>query len=162
DRWALVKTGDADDSEDVTQEVLVRLHMGIRRFRARARFTTWLYQVTTNTAAELHRRRRSRQRTLERHREQLAVDAHAADDVGADLATDRNLAALVRNFLQDLPLRQREVFDLVDLQDYAPIEVSKMLRMNPATVRAHLFRARRAIRGRILERHPDLIEEYRV
>jgi hypothetical protein len=35
-----------------------------------------------------------------------------------------------------------------------------MMKMKPVTVRAHLFRARRAMRERILARHPDLIEDY--
>jgi len=158
-RWALVQTGDSDDAEDVTQEVLVRLHMGIRRYHARSRFTTWLYQVTRNAAAEFHRRRKSRQRTLERHREHGAIDAELATG-NAGMPPDGGLAKLVRGFLHDLPTRQREVFDLVDLQQYAPVEVSKMLKMNPGTVRAHLFRARRTMRERILARYPDLVEEY--
>lgn len=159
-RWALVQTGDSDDAEDVTQEVLVRLNMGIRRYHARSRFTTWLYQVTRNAAAEFHRRRKSRQRALERHHEQSIIETELAGE-GADMARDGGLAGLLRRFVNTLPLRQREVFDLVDLQDHAPIEVSKMLGMNPVTVRAHLFRARRAIRERILEQHPDFVEEYR-
>jgi len=159
-RWALVQTGDADDAEDVTQEVLVRLHMGIRQFHARSRFTTWLFQVTRNAAAEFHRRRRSRQRTLERHRECQTVDAEFASE-GVDGGQVGTLTGLVRSLLKELPSRQREVFDLVDLQDHTPVEVSKMLKMNPVTVRAHLFRARRAMRERMLEAHPSLVEEYR-
>jgi hypothetical protein len=33
--------------------------------------------------------------------------------------------------------------------------------MNPVTVRANLFKARRTIRQRMLEEHPRLVEEYR-
>ncbi len=159
-RWALVQTGDADDAEDVAQEVLVRVHAGLRRYQARSRFTTWLFQITRNTSAEFHRRRRSRERALERHRALELVDAESSDSQ-TEASHGSTLARLVRGFLTDLPLRQREVFDLVDLQDHAPIEVSEMLGMNPVTVRAHLFRARRAIRERILRRHPDLVEDYR-
>jgi RNA polymerase sigma-70 factor (ECF subfamily) len=158
-RWALVHTGDSDDAEDVTQEVLVRLHKRIRQYHARSRFTTWLFQVTRNASAEFHRRRKSRQRTLDRHREEQDVEAERAV-AGVDEMHTGELAGLVRSFLRDLPTRQREVLDLVDLQEYAPIEVSKMLKMNPVTVRAHLFRARRAMRERILALHPDFVEEY--
>jgi len=159
-RWALVQTGDGDDAEDVAQEVLVRVHAGLRRYQSRSRFTTWLFQITRNTAAEFHRRRRSRERALERHRALELVDAESGDSQ-TEASHGSMLARLVRGFLMDLPLKQREVFDLVDLQDHAPIEVSEMLGMNPVTVRVHLFRARRAIRERILQRHPDLVEDYR-
>ena len=63
---------------------------------------------------------------------------------------------LVLAYFRALPARQREVFDLVDLQGYSPAEVATMLDLNPATVRASLFKARRTVRRKIFERHPEL------
>src|SRR5918912_942469 len=54
-RWALVRTGDPDDAEDVAQDVVIRVHRGLARFEGRARFTTWLYRLTANAAVELGR-----------------------------------------------------------------------------------------------------------
>jgi RNA polymerase sigma-70 factor (ECF subfamily) len=56
--------------------------------------------------------------------------------------------------------RQREVFDLVDLQGFASAEVSEMLGLEAVTVRSHLFRARKTIRKKILESAPELVEGY--
>ena len=39
-RWALVHTGETADAEDVTQDVMVRLHGSLHRFSGRSRFTT--------------------------------------------------------------------------------------------------------------------------
>ncbi len=69
------------------------------------------------------------------------------------------LAAAARTELRNLPPRQREVFALADLDDVAPVEIAERLGMNPITVRAHLFRARRTIRARLLALHPDLVRE---
>jgi RNA polymerase sigma-70 factor (ECF subfamily) len=41
-RWALVKTGDADDAEDVTQRVLIQLFKKLGSFRGRSSFKSWL------------------------------------------------------------------------------------------------------------------------
>jgi len=159
-RWALVQAGDPDDAEDVTQEVLIRLHKGIQRFRGTSRFTTWLFQITRNTAIELHRRRRTRERLADRVR--MAHEPESASPARPDqTVAEYGIADVVREFLTELPERQREVFDLVDLQDVAPIDVSEMLDLKPVTVRANLFRARRALRARILERYPELTEEFR-
>jgi RNA polymerase sigma factor (sigma-70 family) len=62
--------------------------------------------------------------------------------------------------MQKLSDRQREVFDLVDLQGFSTVEVSAMLKMEPVTVRSHLFRARKAIRKKILDNYPELVEGY--
>lgn len=156
-RWALVHTGDPDDADDVAQEVLVTVHRRLDAFRGQARFTTWLYRVTQNAAAGFHRRRVSRWRTAR-------LAASEGDDRGrerdpAERVADAGLAELVREFFRDLPMRQRATFDLVDLQGYTPLEAAEMLGMKPATARAHLFKARRTIRARILELDPALAEE---
>lgn len=158
-RWALTHTGDLDDADDVTQETLVRLHTKLAQYRAESRFTTWLYQVTRSAALEIHRGRR--RRALGRARLRLHGGG-GADDPREDRlerlhASD--VAQLVRTLFEDLPERQREVFDLVDLQGHSPREVSAMLGLEPPTVRVHLLRARRAIRERILARHPHMAEQ---
>ena len=159
-RWALVQTGDPDDADDVVQEVLLRLHRRLRSYRGRSRFTTWLFQITRNAALELHRTRMRAQRLARR------VDRLKPDD--QDGAVDRleqlhtsSVVEVVRVFLHDLPSRQRQIFDLADLQGYAPTEIGRMLEMNPVTVRANLCKARRAIRTKILERHPEMVEGLR-
>ena len=175
-RWALVRTGDLDEAEDVTQEVLLRMDRYLETFDGRARFTTWLYRVTANTAAS-RRRRRVRERavggagalregetsgtglptTIARERAASADPALAA----LDRIESKRLAALVRHFFEELPARQREVFDLADLQGHAPAEVAEMLELHPGTVRTHLHRARRTIRKRMLEVHPELEDRVR-
>jgi RNA polymerase sigma-70 factor (ECF subfamily) len=157
-RWALVATGDPDDAEDVTQEVLVRLHTAIRRYRGRSQFSTWLYQVTRNAALD-HRRREVRR--LARRAPIEAADRqreHPEDRQLGGIAAGR-IAAVVRRFLVTLPERQRQVFDLVDLQDVPQAEAASLLGMKPATARVHLFKARRALREHLTERHAALVED---
>lgn len=157
-RWAVARTGDRDDAEDVTQETLVRLHRHLPSFDGRSRFSTWLYQVTRSAAADLHRKRARRERLAARVERQSPA---AVDPRSDEAVTDEKRASdLVKAFLKELSERQREVFDLVDLQGFSTVEVSEMLRMEPVTVRSHLFRARKAIRKRMLESYPELVEGY--
>jgi RNA polymerase sigma-70 factor (ECF subfamily) len=66
----------------------------------------------------------------------------------------------VTALFRDLPVRQREVFYLVDIEGHEAMEVASRLGLRPVTVRAHLFRARHTLRSRILARHPEIAEEY--
>jgi RNA polymerase sigma-70 factor (ECF subfamily) len=158
-RWALARTGDRDDADDVTQEVLVRLHRNIGSYDGRSQFTTWLYQVTRRSAADLHRKRARRERLALRVRQE--TPAATDDPRGKEETTDEKRASgLVKTFLKELSERQREIFALCDLQGFGPVEVGAMLGMEPVTVRSHLFRARKAIRKKILERVPELVEGY--
>ncbi len=157
-RWALAQTGDPDDADDVVQHVLVGLSTRLTRFRGESRFTTWLYRLTRNAAADHFRNADRRKRAEGRaaaDRATVTTTGGAATRMEATETLDIVLAAYGR-----LPARQREVFDLVDLQGYRPSEVAEMLDMIPVTIRAHLHKARRAVRATILSSQPDFVEEY--
>ena len=66
---------------------------------------------------------------------------------------------IVTELFRALPARQREVFHLTEVEGLAAAQIAERLRMSPVTVRAHLFRARRALRARILAHHPELAED---
>jgi RNA polymerase sigma-70 factor (ECF subfamily) len=74
-------------------------------------------------------------------------------DPGARVDREK-ITAYIRHFFRELPPRQREVFDLVDLQGHDPIDVAAMIGIKPGTVRANLFKARASIRASILAQHP--------
>ena len=158
-RWALGRTGSPDDADDVAQTVLVRLHGKLGAYLG-GRFTAWLYRMTASVAEEIRRKRQRRIRLLEDH------FAHQGDAFAAEPALEGSIdaariARIVLERFRELPDRQREVFDLVDLQGHTPAEVAELLGLEPVTVRTNLLRARRAIRRKILECHPRLLEEYR-
>lgn len=153
-RWALVRVGEPDEAEDVTQEVLLRLYRHLPSWEGRGRFTTWLFGVTRNAAASQATRNKRRvrmgdsidgPRTVAGAEEQVLGRLHATGMVEG-----------LEGFLHELPARQRELFDLIDIQGFTPAEVARMLDMNASTVRVHLFKARRRIRAWMLRRDPDL------
>jgi RNA polymerase sigma-70 factor, ECF subfamily len=156
--WAGRIAADPDEAEDVTQDVLIKLQRILHKFAGSSRFSTWLYQVTRNTALE--RRRREARHSGPRID---AIELHEAALVApavVDLVDETLLARAILEHFDALPARQRQIFELADLQGRSPIEIAGMLDMKPVTVRASLFKARRTIRTRMLEQHPDLLKEY--
>ena len=159
-RWALVRAGGEDEADEVVQETLVRAYRSLGEFREEARFSTWLYRIARNVWLDLERSRRARNRrddALGREREMQPGRGSRPDEA----LMEDEVAGLVRRFFRELPVRQREVFDLVDLQGYQPTEAAGMMEVSASTARVHLHRARKAIRRAILEHHPDLAREYR-
>ncbi len=154
--WAARFTDDSDAADDVTQEVLIGLERRVKRFDGASRFSTWLFAVTRNVALSQRRRDQRRAMLLERRFEGEGVvvgtTEHDPDAV--------RLAELVVQYYDALPRRQRSIFEMVDLRGMAPAEVARELGMEQVTVRAHLFKARRAIRARMLEQHERMLKEY--
>lgn len=161
-RWALARTGDPDEADEVVQETLIRMHGSLQGFTGASRLSSWLYRVLANTANQRDRRRGRRPTVPMRSVGEEAVAAGDRPDPPDPLGSlhARRMAAVVREYFETLSPGQRQVLEMVDHQGMRPMEVAEALDMNPVTVRAHLFRARRALRSRILERYPELMEGY--
>ena len=157
-RWALVKTGEADDAEDVTQRVLIQVFKKLGTFRGGSSFHSWLYRITSNAAGELHRRRGARERAMAKWEEKKGEEDAEPTVLGRLAGSEA--AQATRALFSELPERQREIFDLVELQGYTATEVAEMLVVSASTVRVHLLRARRTLRARIMEQHPALAEDF--
>ena len=154
--WAARVVHDDDDADDVAQQVLLKLHLRLREFEGRSRFTTWLYRMTLNTA--LNRRR------IDRRRAGLLLritpqSASIIPDADVRAESDR-IAALVRACLDELSNRERQVFEMADLNGVPTGEIAARLNLEPVSVRAALSRARKRIRLRMMEQHRHLLEEY--
>ena len=148
-RWAWMHTADADDAEDVTQAVLLRVHTRIGEFDGRSSLATWLYRITSNACVELHRRRSAWRRLRDRWSNHAASSGTLIPDALDHIASERTVE-IIRKMMTTLSGKQRAAVDLVDLQGYEPIEAARMMDMNPATLRTHLLRGRTAIRNALL------------
>jgi RNA polymerase sigma-70 factor, ECF subfamily len=152
--WATRFTDDEDAADDIAQEVLIALERRVQHFDGRSKFSTWLFTVTRNVALTQRRRASRRAEILERR----IVDDVTTPDADPDA---RRLAELALQYFDALPGKQRLIFDLCDIKGSTPADVARELGMEQSTVRAHLFKARRAIRSRLLEHHERLLREYR-
>ena len=142
-------TGDPDDAEDVAQLVLVKTLNSIASFDGRAKVTSWVYRITRNASLDHRRAKRQEQRLAEKA-ELLAEARTPQFDDPLDKIEMKRTLRLIRTLLRGLPMTQREVFDLVDLQGLRPAEAARLLEMNPNTLRVHLLRARRRMRKEML------------
>jgi RNA polymerase sigma-70 factor (ECF subfamily) len=135
-------TGHPEDALDATQEALVAVVRGLRRYDGRARFTTWLYRVATNAALDELRRRKRRPEPVDLP-EDGTRSPSVESAVTARLDVDAALASLGPEFRAAVVLR-----DLCDL-DYG--EIADILDIPIGTVRSRIARGRAAIADRLRE-----------
>src|SRR5271168_2270760 len=109
------------DAEDVAQEAVVKAFANIRQFRAEARFSTWLIQITVNEA--LMRRRRERTVVMERldgHRsgEEEYAPREFADwrELPSESLERKEVRQRLAKALATLDRKYREVFVLRDME----------------------------------------------
>jgi RNA polymerase sigma-70 factor (ECF subfamily) len=150
-RWSLTYARDPDEADEIVQDTFVLIHRKMSQYRGDSPVEAWAYRIARRVAFQRHRKDH-RRRALSAAAFADADDVYNTDPGGR---VDRQkIAEYVKRFFTELPPRQREVFDLVDLQGYDPAEAARLLNTSSNTVRGNLFKARSALRARILEDHP--------
>lgn len=149
-------TGNHHDAEDVSQEVFVRVHRSIGRFRGDAKLSSWLHRITVN--ANIDRVRRKRPDLMDHEgleREHAASERADRGDVAHEAAMSI-AAEHVEKALDDLPDQQRTVFVLRHYHDLPLREIAESLGVTDGTVKSSLFRAVRTLRERLSCYRADL------
>ena len=155
-RWSLMFANDPDEAEDIAQEVFVRAHSRLSQYRSDGSLEAWFYAITRRAANQMRRKGKRRNRLALSPGARPAREVYTTDPGGR---VDRErAAALIHEMFSKLPPRQREIFDLIDLQGLTPAEVAERTGMKPASVRANLFKARSSIRAKFLATHPSYSE----
>lgn len=136
-RIAYARLRDVDAANDLTQEVFLRLARHRRPVFRGGRFTTWLYRVTANLAADEWRRRR---------RQPVACEGSLPDEGRESMAAEQVDLARVLAILARLPRRQREAFELRILEAWSVAEAAAAMGVTEGSVKTHLHRALNTVR----------------
>jgi RNA polymerase sigma-70 factor (ECF subfamily) len=126
------------DSDELTQDVFVRVWQKLGTFRGDSAFGTWLHRLTVNVVIEKFRADTARRQRLYDGEDifQTLSAPHRPRDVRIDF----------ENALEKLPDGAREIFVLHDVEGYKHHEIGTLLGISPGTSKAQLHRARMMLR----------------
>jgi len=141
---------DANEAEDVVQETFVRIWRNLARFDTTRSFTTWAYAIATNRCRDRLRERQRRPSTQMEPEQMNELEGPA--DVSATVNA-AELQEIIRRLTERLPLKQRLVFTLRDLQDLSVREVAAIVRISEASVKTNLHLARRKLRRELTQEY---------
>jgi RNA polymerase sigma-70 factor, ECF subfamily len=139
------------DAEDAAQEAMLKAFTNIRQFRAEARFSTWLIQITVNEA--LMRRRRERTVPMEGLDDRLEEESEYAPrdfadwrEIPSEALERKQVRQRLAHALGTLDRKYREVFMLRDMEHLNIQETAEALGITVASVKTRLLRARLMLR----------------
>ena len=134
-------TGDDEEARDLAQDVLIRLHKGLAKYRE-GNFEGWLYRTTVNAF-------RDRLRKRKRLREDVLPDEPPGMRTTTIVEEEVQLAELhdvVQRALVKIPAEYREAVVLRDLEGRSYDEIAEILEIPAGTVRSRIHRGREALR----------------
>ena len=141
--------GDRDEAEDIVQDAFVIVHRRLAEFDHARPFPAWLFGIVRRLAERGRTRAARHKRLWELWGTRESDAPHELAPDGAHAARSQLEAVYVA--MRALPPMQRVCFELVAIRDVAPADAAAMHGISEATVRQHVFRARKAIRTIVRE-----------
>ena len=151
--WFICRyVGDQETARDLLQETFVRLYFNARKFKPRARFSTWLHAIAMNLCRDY-----SRSKQYRKERITFSFDASekgetrisdTAEMPGEALVSEERLAALERA-ISELPHKLKTALILFSLENRSQAECAELLGVTDKTVETRVYRARKILQKRL-------------
>lgn len=146
-RLAYRMCGNAYDADEAAQEAFVAAWRALPNFRGDAKFSTWLYRLTTNAAIDVMRREKRHQTVGDGEKMELADDADSPQETvertEQQEAVQKALATLSEEYREVLLLRYMEELDYAEIAD--------VLQLPSGTVKSRINRAKAALKAALLK-----------
>jgi RNA polymerase sigma-70 factor (ECF subfamily) len=139
---------DHDDTNDVLQNVFIKVWNGLANFREDSQLFTWLYRIATNESLSFleQKKRKSADYSLS------DVGAMMEDRIKADQNFDANkLEWKLQLAIQQLPEKQRMVFNLRYYDEMPYEQMSRVLGTSEGALKASYHHAARKIEDYLLK-----------
>jgi RNA polymerase sigma-70 factor (ECF subfamily) len=143
-RVAARLTGNLEDGKDVAQEVFLKLHRELNRFREERELGPWLYRVTINACFDAKRKRKRSPLTSIGPESSMWRSGGPTPEEATRALEDQKL---LEQGMQALTDRERAAIALRELEGLSTSEVAGILGSNESTVRVQISAARLKLRA---------------
>jgi RNA polymerase sigma-70 factor (ECF subfamily) len=143
----LKMVNDKDDADDLTIEAFGKAFKRLQQYTPNYAFSTWLFKIASNNCIDFIRKKKKRMVSID-----SAFENDDGDTMKMDLESDgltpmesvmkQEKIAHMRDIVQKLKPRYRELIELRYFKELSYDEISKELELPLGTVKAQLFRAR--------------------
>ena len=135
-----------EDVEDICQEVFIKVHKSLFRFRFQSKLSTWIARIAYFTSINY----------LKKHKKELQIDYpedlenyHFTNDTPELLLAQKDVARYIEQLVLQLPAKYRTVITLYHLHSFSYEEIGEVTGMPLGTIKNYLFRARKLLKEKI-------------
>jgi len=153
-RLAMGLTHNAQDAEEILQEVFLKVYQNLAEFEGKSAFSSWLYRIALNTTyMKLRERRGTNLVSLDdvaNQLEEISLDQEAKWSSRPDEQLHTAEAfAIIEKAVEKLPEEFKSVLILRDIEGFTNEEVGEILDLSVPAVKSRLHRARLILRQRL-------------
>jgi RNA polymerase sigma factor (sigma-70 family) len=145
----------AEDAEDVTQEVFVQVFESIAGFKSEAKLSTWLYRITVSKALDHLRKKKRKKRfayiqSIFGANNETIVEKPDFHHPGVSL-DNKERAAMLFKAIARLPENQKIAFTLHKLEGLSYQEISDIMKTSVSSIESLMHRAKNNLKKLLTE-----------
>lgn len=140
---------DTNDAEEAAQDVFIKAYKALDSYKATAKFSTWLYTITTNTC--ISKVRQKRNNVTHQPEEQLI--SHAGHENNTELQQDQAFKkGVIKKAMTMLQEDESLIIFLFYTHEQSIDEICHIMNITPGNAKVKLYRARKKLRE-IMDTH---------
>lgn len=140
-----------EDAEEVAQDIFVKAYRSLADFKGTAKFSTWLYTITTTTCITFLRKKKLEVHSLDNEKVFATAD-NIDGGMSANQIEQKSKVTMVNEAIQLLNPDDAEVLTLFYKGEQTLEEIAQVLGIEPNTVKVRLHRARTRLKEK-LQKH---------
>jgi len=138
-----------EDAMDALQESFIKIFRHLGKFNGESSFDTWVYRIVVNTCNDMLKKSKKRTEPLAFYNQK--EESHQWEIPDTELLPDERLiqkekSTYILDCLEKIPIEQKEILILRDIQGFSYEEIAVILKANVGTVKSRLSRARLKLR----------------
>jgi len=140
----------AEDAEDIAQEVFISVFESISSFKEKSKLSTWIYRITVSKCLDHLRKKKRKKRfafvqSLYGKNEELMIDPPDFFHPGINIENKENAAVLFKA-IGKLPENQKTAFVLNKMENLSYREISEVMNSTESAIDALLQRAKKNLK----------------
>jgi len=141
------------DREDVAQDIFVKVYRNLPKFKFESKLSTWIARIAYNTT--LNYLNKKKVPLFEDHDSNNGnIETRVASNESQyDEIEQSDLSQRIQSEIDKLPPHFKTIVTLYHLEQMSYAEIAEITDLPDGTVKSYLFRARKLLKERLLEKY---------
>lgn len=154
-----------EDREEISQDVFVKVYQNLSKFEQKSKLSTWIARIAYNTCINYLKKKKvplyediALAETGESgsgpEKGSYLDRVPGASKLADETVTDKEMYKFLHAEIAQLPVQYRAILTLYHMDDLSYQEIGEIMSLPDGTVKSYLFRARKLLKERMLEKYP--------
>ena len=149
------QTHNSDVTDDILQEVFIKIHQNLHLLRDEERVAGWVFQIARNTVLNYFRTQKKNLENQEFHQRETESESYFREN-----NLNEMVGIWLEEFKKDLDPKYQEALQLVDIEGITQVELANRLGISVSGAKSRVQRGREQLKQKLIDCCPVKTDQY--